>query len=146
MLYRLTGLGRLSDTQVDHAPDDRLYIAPAVTFKPTDRTKLTLLASYQSLKMSGSEQSIPRSALDLIGTDLYFGVPGVSDWRVKNTSIGYEVEHELSPSWTIHQNARYMHSRVSFQSAFSTEWPVELVDGRYYPVGCRTARRTPTPT
>ncbi len=135
VLYRLTGLGRLSDTQVDHAPDDRFYIAPAVTFKPTDKTRMTLLASYQTLKMGGSEQSIPRSALDRIGTDLYFGVPGVSDWQVKNTSIGYEIEHELSPSWTVHQNARYMHSRVSFQSAFGTEWPVELVDGRYYPVG-----------
>lgn len=135
VLYRLTGLGRLSDTQVDHAPDDRFYIAPAVTFKPTDRTKMTLLASYQKLTMSGAEQSIPRNARGLIGTDLYFGVPGVSDWKVQNTSVGYEIEHEISPAWTIHQNARYMHSRVNFHSAFSTAWPVDLVDGRYYPVG-----------
>lgn len=142
VLYRLTGLGRMSDTQVDHAPDDRFYIAPAVTFKPTDKTKMTLLASYQKLKMSGSEQSIPRSSMDLIGTDLYFGVPGYSDWKVQNTTIGYELEHEISPNWTFHQNARYMHSRVNFVSAFSTAWPVELVNGRYYPVGVQDRPKT----
>lgn len=135
ILYRFTGLGRLSDTQVDHAPDDRLYLAPAVTFKPGDTTKVTLLGSYQKIKISGAEQSIPRSSMDLIGTDLYFGIPHLSNWEAENTSIGYEVSHELSDNWSLHQNARYMHSRVDFYSAYSMAWPVELQDGHYYPIG-----------
>jgi iron complex outermembrane recepter protein len=140
-LYRVTGLGRDSGTQVDHAPDDRLYIAPAVTFRPTDDTTLTLLTSYQKLKMSGAEQSIPMvgslypNPLGQIGTDVYLGEPGVSDWEVENLSLGYEFEHNLNDDWTIRQNARYMHSKVDFVSAWPANWPVELIDGRFYPVG-----------
>lgn len=137
-LYRVTGLGRDSGTQVDHAPDDRLYIAPAVTFRPTDDTTLTVLTSYQKLKMSGAEQSIPMvgslypNPLGQIGTDLYLGEPGVSDWEVENLSLGYEFEHNLNDDWTIRQNARYMHSKVDFVSAFPTSWPVDLIGGRDY--------------
>src|SRR5690606_8283412 len=33
-LYRLVAVGRDSNTQVDHVKDDRLVIAPSLTFKP----------------------------------------------------------------------------------------------------------------
>jgi iron complex outermembrane receptor protein len=135
VLYRLTALFRNAVTQVDYARDDRLYVAPAVTIKPTEKTRITLLASFLKLKMSGAEQSIPRSALGVIGTNAYFGAPGVSDWNVENTSIGYQLDHELATDWSVHQNARYLHSQVEFRTAFSTAWPVDLVDGHYYPIG-----------
>jgi iron complex outermembrane receptor protein len=147
-LYRLTGLGRDSGTQVDHAPDDRLYIAPAVTFRPTDDTRLTVLSSFQKLRTSGAEQSIPMvgslypNPSGQIGSHVYFGEPGVSDWKVENTSIGYEFEHDFSPDWSIRQNARYLHSDVDFVSAWPAAWPVELVGGRFYPIGLQDRPKT----
>ncbi|MGQ9368212.1 TonB-dependent siderophore receptor [Azospirillum sp. ST 5-10] len=140
-LYRLTALGRDSGTQIDHAPDDRVYVAPALTVRPTDRTRLTLLASYLDLTLSGAEQSIPMvgSLYDnpkgRIGTDVYFGEPGLSEWNVRNESIGYEVEHAFSDDWSVRQNARYLHTDADFRSAYPNTWPVSLVDGRYYPIG-----------
>ena len=47
ILYRFTGVGRQGGTQVDYAKDDRLYLAPAFTFRPDGATTLTILTSYQ---------------------------------------------------------------------------------------------------
>jgi iron complex outermembrane receptor protein len=47
ILGRLVMLGRNADTQVDSVPDDRLYIAPSMTFNFSEDTALTLLSSYQ---------------------------------------------------------------------------------------------------
>ena len=35
-------------------PDNRTYIAPAITFKPNDSTKLTILGEYMDSKTGGS--------------------------------------------------------------------------------------------
>ncbi len=125
VLYRLTGLYRDSDTQIDHSPDDRFYIAPAVTFKPDDATSLTILGSYQKTKKGGGEQSLP-----MVGTiypyttrsgrfpsSLFLGEPGVTHYDVANTSIGYDYMHEFDSGWTFKQNARYMHADVDYISS-----------------------------
>ena len=60
--YRLTGLLRNSDTQVDFVHDDRIYIAPAITWKPNSDTSLTLLTHYQK------DDTISSQALPAAGT------------------------------------------------------------------------------
>jgi iron complex outermembrane recepter protein len=45
--YRLTFLQRDSGTFIDHVPDDRSYVAPALKWQPDAATSLTLLAEYQ---------------------------------------------------------------------------------------------------
>src|SRR5438128_4933705 len=45
--YRLTGLYRRSDTQVKFVPDDRWFIAPALTWTPSSQTTWTVLGDYQ---------------------------------------------------------------------------------------------------
>ncbi|WP_281378942.1 TonB-dependent siderophore receptor [Azospirillum oleiclasticum] len=150
VLVRLTGLWRDSGTQIDHAPDDRVYVAPAITLRPNDRTSLTLLASHLHSKVSGSEQSIPMvgSLYDnpkgQIGTNIYFGEPGLTDWTVDSTSIGYAFEHKFTPDWSVQQNTRYTRTRVDFHAAFPMSWPVDLVDGQYYPIGVQDRPKSTT--
>ena len=45
--YRLTALKRDSDTFIDYVPDNRSFVAPALTWRPNAATSLTLLADYQ---------------------------------------------------------------------------------------------------
>ncbi|MFT7774215.1 TonB-dependent siderophore receptor [Roseateles sp.] len=45
--YRLTLLGRGSDTFIDDVADDRVYVAPAFAWKPSGTTRITLLTQYQ---------------------------------------------------------------------------------------------------
>jgi iron complex outermembrane receptor protein len=47
LLYRLTGLVRNANTQIDFSKDDRIFISGAVTWRPTDATDLTLYSHYQ---------------------------------------------------------------------------------------------------
>ncbi len=48
--YRLTGLYRDANTEQISVPDDRVYIAPAFTWKPDEDTKLTILGEYSRTK------------------------------------------------------------------------------------------------
>ncbi|EIF27987.1 outer membrane receptor for ferric coprogen and ferric-rhodotorulic acid [Burkholderia sp. Ch1-1] len=50
--YRLTALARQSGGWTDYGRNDRLYIAPAISWRPDDRTNLTLLGYYQESKSS----------------------------------------------------------------------------------------------
>ena len=139
-LYRLTGLIRDSGTQIDYSPDNRIYIAPAVTWQPNANTSLTLLANYQKTEKGGSEQSIPMAnSLFALGPNispsLYLGAPGLSSWNVENTSIGYEFKHRFENDWQLVQNARYAHADVDYNSAWGWDWPIAVVDNKYFNVG-----------
>ena len=60
LLYRLTGLARDSDTQIDYVDDDRIFIAPSLTWQGEDTT-LTLLAHYQHDNAGWGIQFLPAS-------------------------------------------------------------------------------------
>ena len=46
--FRITALVRGADTPIRYTSDDRFYVAPAFTWRPTPKLELTLLGSYQS--------------------------------------------------------------------------------------------------
>ncbi|WP_231755228.1 TonB-dependent siderophore receptor [Bordetella sp. N] len=139
-LYRITGVGRESGTQVDHSPDDRVYLAPSLTWRPTDRTSVTVYASYQKSKRGGSEQSLPLTGTvkdnpaGRFPSDVFLGQPDLTHYTVENTSIGYDVEHRASDKWTVRQKARYMHANVDYISSGARN-SAQLTDGRYYTFG-----------
>ncbi|GHD23756.1 TonB-dependent siderophore receptor [Tianweitania populi] len=117
-LYRLTGLGRLSDTQVDHVGDDRLFIAPAFTWKPDDDTTLTILGQYshdkggtvpQYLPALGTLYSNPNGA---IPRNRFVGEPGFDGFERDFYSVGYNFEHRFDETFTFRQNLKY--SKVDY--------------------------------
>jgi iron complex outermembrane receptor protein len=113
--YRLTGLFRESDTQVDHVKDDRIYIAPSVAWRPSSATSLTLLSHYQKTSRGQGYQALPRVGTlepgaggGKLPTNRFVGEPGFERHDVERTSVGYAFEHQLNDRWTIRQNARVM--------------------------------------
>lgn len=139
-LYRITGVARDSGTQVDHSPDDRFYLAPSLTWRPTDRTNVTVYASYQKSKRGGSEQSLPLTGTvndnpaGRFPSDVFLGQPDLTHYTVENTSVGYEVEHAATENWTVRQKARYTHANVDYVSSGARN-SAQLTDGRYYTFG-----------
>lgn len=119
-LYRLTGLGRLADAQVDFTKDRRLAIAPAVTWKPDEDTKLTLLGSYQYDPDLGEYYTLPAQGTVLgnpngkIPTSRYIGDPSFDVYSRKSSTIGYSFEHSFNDSVTIRQNLRYGNMDAEF--------------------------------
>lgn len=113
-LYRLTGLGRDSDTQVDHVPDNRIFIAPAFTWLPNEDTSLTLLADYrydetrypQGFPVIGTLQDNPNGQID---TDRFLGEPDQDKFNRTQYSLGLLFSHRLDDVFSVHQDFRYFH-------------------------------------
>ena len=106
--YRLTMLGRDSNTRLDHDRDNRLFIAPALTWQPNASTKLTVLGRYQKDNQAYAWQN----QLEQPGV---FGQPSPrvnvggydNRWRRDNKMLGYEFEHSFNDTWSVQQSMRY---------------------------------------
>lgn len=109
--YRLTGLWRDSDSWIDHVEDNRRYIAPAITWRPTQDTSLTLLASYQRTETQFSPP-MPFTALSsgAVPRDFFNGEPGFDRFQVDAYTAGYLLEHAFSDRVTFRSSARYFTS------------------------------------
>ncbi len=114
LLYRLTGLGRGGDSQVDFVKDERFSIAPAITWRPNADSELTVLARYQDAPKAGYYNFVPADGSVLsnpngtIPTSFYSGDPSFNTLERKEWSIGYLFEYRFADTWKVRQNLRYM--------------------------------------
>ncbi len=113
-LYRLVGLGRKSDTQIDYVQDNKIFIAPSFTWRPTMDTSFTILSHYQKVDNKGFQQYVP-GQLALPGYPYgkvpysrYLGEPGMDGYKLEQASIGYAFEHRFDNNIQFRQNLRYM--------------------------------------
>lgn len=109
--YRLTALVRDSDTPVDYTRDDRVYIAPALTWRPSAATSLTLLANYQRMRASSSgalpaEGTLLPNPYGKLPRDRFLGEPSRNDFNSDTTSIGYQFDHAFSNTLKLHHGFR----------------------------------------
>lgn len=113
VLYRLTGLARNSDTMVDYIKDDRYYLAPALTWKPSEATSLTVLSRFQKNATASGGGFLPASGTLLpnpngkIPRNRFTGEPGQNDYDKTLASIGYELRHDFANGVTFNQNLRF---------------------------------------
>lgn len=121
--YRLTGLFRNSDTQVSYVPDDRWFLAPAITWTPSPDTTLTILGDYQHDK-TGWSQFLPSQGVltanpnGPIPTDFFTGEPSYDFYKRDQWSIGTLFEHRFNQTWTFRNTYRHSRIKSSGQTAF----------------------------
>ncbi|MBD1553505.1 TonB-dependent siderophore receptor [Pseudomonas sp. C2L11] len=127
ILGRVVLLGRESDTQVKSVPDDRIYVAPSITFNLDENTALTLLSTYQRDRTK-LELGYPAAGTLLdnvngkIKKDAFTGNPNWDDFKRETWTLGYEFSRQLDDNWQFRQNSRYMESRLDRQES----WPGNL--------------------
>jgi iron complex outermembrane receptor protein len=110
VLYRFTGLVRDSDTELMGTPDDRLYLAPAVTFKFDPNTKLTILGEYMDATTGANTAWYnDYSSGHAHRTNIWSGDPNFQLFDQTQERIGYEFEHRFNDIFTFRQKARYSH-------------------------------------
>lgn len=113
ILYRIVGLGRAADTQVDFTREERLYIAPSVTFQPNAATSLTLLTSFQRDPETGFYGFIPSVGTALpnrngkIRSNFFPGEPSYEGYSRNHLTAGYAFEHRFNDVFSVRQNVRY---------------------------------------
>ncbi|WP_233993504.1 TonB-dependent siderophore receptor [Salinibacter altiplanensis] len=111
--FRLTALGRSSDTQVEFVDNDRLYVAPALTVKPTSATTITVLSHYQRDNTGSTNQFLPAAGTVRdnpngdIDRDTFTGNPDFDDYDRTVYSVGYVADHRLTDWIKVSQNLRY---------------------------------------
>lgn len=116
LFYRLNGIANTKDEFVKNSKQQRMAIAPAITWLPNEDTSFTLLTSYQNDPKAGSRNFLPRSGT-LYATPEGYTVPydlNVSDSsfaksKREQTSIGYSLEHSFNDALSFTQNLRYSH-------------------------------------
>ena len=134
-LYRLVAVGRDSDTQVDHVRDDRVVIAPTVTWKPSAATSLTLQLTHQKDKSGSLIGFFPWQGTQLpnrygqIPTNTFISEPGWDRYNSESTSWGYLFSHQIDSTWTVRQNLRRSVSDVDYRTLY-TSFTANAAQGR----------------
>jgi len=113
--YRLVGLHREADTSYDHVSERKSYFAPSLTWRPSDATRVTVLAHWQNLDSPGGGGAPALTAAGTLDTTRYaalptrtfVGEPGYDRFTNRQNFIGYEAEHKLDDTFTLRQNLRY---------------------------------------
>jgi len=125
--YRLTGLMRSNDVQVDKIHNERTFIAPTFTWRPSGATEFTVLTEYQ--KQTGNfANALPAEGTVLdnpngrIPRHRYIGEPDFDRSVNEKTSVGYLFEHRFNDVFTVRQNLRYSHVRHSSDELFVLGW------------------------
>lgn len=143
-LFRIATLARNSDTQVEYAGDNRYFVAPSLTWRPTDKTSFTLLSHYQKDDAGNTLQFLPPQGTLLgnpngkIPTYRFVGEPDFDHWDRQQYTVGYAFDHRFNESWKLEQNFRYAHIRTDYPTTFYLDF-VQDADG--VPVDYRTINR-----
>ncbi len=107
VLFRVIGLARDSDTQYKYnnshsGKDDREVFAPSITFKPSDKTTLTLQADYLNAR-TGVPFTVGTATT---ATDTMLGDYTYDGNQRKQINYGYLFEHVFNDNLTFRQNLR----------------------------------------
>ncbi|UVH56763.1 TonB-dependent siderophore receptor [Variovorax paradoxus] len=131
LLFRLNGVLRNSNGQTDFSRDDRGFIAPSLTWTPSPRTKVTLMAEATRDRMT--PKSIwPEGALispnpnGSIPRERFIGEPGFDRYNRDAFSLTYLLEHQLNDNWTLRQNARHATLDIDYRQVYGTGFESDL--------------------
>lgn len=123
-LYRLTAVGLSEDGQIDRTENERVSVAPSITWKPDAETSLTLLGFYQHDPKGNSYGSVPAQGtvlanpLGRIPVDFYDGDPNYETFDRRQASLGYAFDKKLSDVWTVRLNGRWLHAKMAYDSLY----------------------------
>nr|WP_148253746.1 TonB-dependent siderophore receptor [Aidingimonas lacisalsi] len=113
MRYRMVGLFRDGDGELDYTDNQRVYLAPSLAVDLSDDTTMTFLASYMkdhgtpSKGFRPPEGSLYDTPFGRIDRDTFLGEPDYDRQEREQLSLGYELEHNVNDTWQFQQNLRY---------------------------------------
>ncbi|RKH66120.1 TonB-dependent siderophore receptor [Corallococcus aberystwythensis] len=133
--YRVTALARGGGTQVEDTDNNRLFIAPALTWAPSERTSLTLHGSFLADRTQGQNflpyvGSVVDAPYGRIPTDLFTSDKSLDHFQRNQSWAGYEFSHRFNDTFTLRQNLRYAHLDLDFQTLYGVGYAGEPADAQ----------------
>ncbi len=133
-LYRVIGVYRDSETQVDHVDDRSKVIAPSLTWQPDDATSATLLFNYTETDSDTATQFLPIAGTltpaangKRIDSGVYLGEPNFNRYDAKTFSATLLADHQFNAIWGVELTTRYTDAAADYQQA----WPSFIGGDRY---------------
>lgn len=140
-LYRFVGIGRDSDYQTDYVKDDRVLVMPAITWRPTNATSWTAIATYQKDKTGSSTGFFPHSGMIFanpngqVPINRFAGYPGTDLYQTETRSIASLLDHRFSDVFKVSHNMRYSDIKGVYNTAYVYPWsyldPAQRTVSRY---------------
>jgi len=131
LFYRLNGIASTRHEDVKNNKQERVAIAPAITWLPDADTSFTLLASYQNDPKAGSRNFLPMAgtlkaaSTGYIPYDFNINDPNYYGNRREQASVGYEFDHSFNEAVSFTQNLRYTHRDEDYKyMVYTTSSPV----------------------
>ncbi|MEZ0472388.1 TonB-dependent siderophore receptor [Luteimonas salinilitoris] len=121
---RVVAVARDSGMQTDRLPDDRLLLSPSLTWRPGDRTEVTLIGLFQRDETGSSQQFLPVvSTLQASGprrldVSTFLGDEDYDRLDARQNAATLLVEHRLNDTTTLRSSSRYVDARTTFQQIF----------------------------
>jgi iron complex outermembrane recepter protein len=117
---RIVARVRQADTQTDNVPDDRIMVAPSLSFAPGKDTRITLIGLYQEDDGGSTSQFLP-----LVGTilpnsngqlpnSLFIGKPGWDRYDGRLTQGTAMADHRFSDHVQLNLKARFIDSDLVY--------------------------------
>jgi iron complex outermembrane receptor protein len=126
---RIVARVRDAGTYVANVPDDRIMLAPSMTWRPSERTDVTLLGLYQKDKGGSTANFLP-----IVGTlrdnpgnprlprYLFVGKPGYDRYDGRLLQGGGIVTHRFSDAVTLSLKARYIDSHLDYFTHYTDSY------------------------
>jgi iron complex outermembrane receptor protein len=146
-LYRIVGLYRNTETQVDFVEDNVQLIAPSISYLPNDKTEFSLLLNYQQSEADAGAQFLPIAGTlnpapngQYIDSDFNAGDPSFSEYDGKTQSVTLLANHQFNETWSVEATARHTEGDRDYEQAwvafsFSADRYVNNADGSLYKNG-----------
>lgn len=121
---RVVGVLRDSDMQTNEISDDRSVLAPSLTWKPGERTTVTLLTLFQKDETASSQQFLPVAATLLaprgrrLADGTFLGEPDFDKLDSKQSAGTLLVAHEFSEALKLNVNLRYVDASTQFNEIY----------------------------
>lgn len=124
-MYRVTGLVRDADTQVDYVENDRIMLAPSLTYRPTNDTTITVLGNFRDDHSGSTQQFLPNIGTlvpnkdgKIVPRSTFVGEP--TDYYDTETQSGtLLIDHKLADGLKLHHVSRYTHTDNAYESHYA---------------------------
>lgn len=124
LYFRLTGLGRLAETQVDYVANDRWMLQPSIAFRPDADTEVLLLGNFQQDDTGSTAQFFPLEGTlypnaqgRKIPRDTFAGIP--SDYYDTEQESGtLLIDKKFDSGLKFHSGSRYTHTKNDYDSTY----------------------------
>jgi iron complex outermembrane receptor protein len=127
-LYRFIAVGRDSNYQTDYVKDDRILLMPALTWRPTNATTWTVIATYQKDKTGSSTAFLPHSGTifpnpnGTIPINRFAGDPNFDLYQTETKAITSLFEHRFNDAFKIAHNMRYQDVDGIYNTVYSNSY------------------------